>query len=142
MSSGMVFSLVSRMSELSTTGLPSFPTERRERGTVLCYYSCISIEWLLVLMNVPNGLIILLLSRSRFKEPILANVDSTLGLGNPNDWITHLGVRLAFVPLALSFVRTFVTQLFIILGTSMPLDSATPDQRSLVTLFPYRCFLR
>jgi len=35
-SSGMNLSLVSRMRELSIVGFPSSPTERRERGTVLC----------------------------------------------------------------------------------------------------------
>ena len=34
-SSGIVFSLVARVSELSIVGFPSFPTERRARGTVL-----------------------------------------------------------------------------------------------------------
>ena len=34
-SSGIVFSLVLRMRELSVVGFPSFPTERRARGTVL-----------------------------------------------------------------------------------------------------------
>ena len=92
--------------------------------------------------NVPNGLIILLLGGTGLKESVLANVDSSFDFSDLNDWIAHLRVRLVYIPLEFRPVRTFVTQLFIILGTSTPLALAIPDQRSLVMLLPYKCSLR
>ena len=87
-------------------------------------------------VNVPDGLVILFLRRTQLEEPVLANVDSALHSDNFNDRITHLGDDSWDIPLVCGFIHTLVTQLFITFGMSIPLASATPDQRSLVTLFP------
>jgi hypothetical protein len=138
----MNLSLVSRMRELSIVGFPSLPTERRERGTILQHRSFISVKRSSMSTNVPDGLIILFFSRPRLKESVLANVDSTFGFSDLNDWIAYLGPRFEHVPQACRLVHTFVTQLLIILGTSTPLASAIPNHRSLVRPLSYRHFLR
>jgi len=94
----MNLSLVSRMRELSTVGFPSLPTERRERGTVLWQRQFISVRQSSVLRNAPDGLVILFFGRSRLKESVLANVDSTLDFGDLNDWVAHLGPKFEHIP--------------------------------------------
>jgi len=82
------------MRELSIVGFPSFPTERRERGTVLWYPPSMSGDHWGRVRDAPNGLVILFLGRPRLKESVLANVDSTLDFSDLNDWVAHLGAKL------------------------------------------------
>ena len=48
--------------------------------------------------NPPDGLIVLFLGRSRLKESVLANLDSTFDFSDLNDWIPHLGTEFEHIP--------------------------------------------
>jgi len=94
----MNLSLVSRIRELSIVDFPSFPTERRERGTVLWQRRFISARQSSVSRNAPDGLVVLFFGRSRLKESVLANVDPALDFSDLDDWVSHLGPKFEYIP--------------------------------------------
>lgn len=109
----------------------------------------------------PNGLVVLGLCRPRSEESVLTDVDTVRALSHCEHWVASLhGLSASGSNRMSQCNSTFLIQGSIIFGTSTPghnrhapdkrknirthapLASCMPSQRSRVTLFANKCFLR